>query len=238
MFRKFIRASQSNGNVDQSSNDDVDNDNDDTNLIRGLGRANTSSIIGETLRDGNSSHRLGCFPSPQCIGDRFSQPGHKFSFRTKAKEGNNQTHHHETNKIMVSTRTIGRVAIILLSLSILANGFVPRMPQSSGLRPTFGSMLSQQDNGQRAFAMAPSADIEAEVLTTMAHVTMDFGGFLNPSKNLLRYFTVLGRVFVISADYIIDHSIHTEELMIQLILMVIAIREIVVDSPTTSKLTK
>lgn len=86
--------------------------------------------------------------------------------------------------------------------------------------------------------MAPNADVEAEVLTTMAHVTMDFGGFLNPSKNLLRYFTVLGRVFVISADYISDHSIHTEELMIQIILMVIAIREIIVDSPASSKLTK
>ena len=53
---KFIRASQSNGNMDQSSNDDVDNDSDDTNLIRGLGRANTSSIIGGTRGDGNSSH--------------------------------------------------------------------------------------------------------------------------------------------------------------------------------------
>lgn len=138
---------------------------------------------------------------------------------------------------MAST-TISRVAIILLSFLILANGFVPRMSQPAGLHPTFGSILSQHDNAQQVFAMPPSADIEAEVLTTMAHVTMDFGGFLNPSKNILRYFTVLGRVFVISADYIIDHSIHTEELMIQLILMVIAIREIIVDSPTSSKLTK
>lgn len=138
----------------------------------------------------------------------------------------------------MASRTISRVAIILLSFSILANGFVPRISQPAGLRPTFGSILSQQDNAQQVFAMPPSSDIEAEVLTTMAHVTMDFGGFLNPSKNILRCFTVLGRVFVISADYILDHSIHTEELMIQLILMVIAIREIIVDSPTSSKLTK
>ena len=135
---------------------------------------------------------------------------------------------------MVSS-SISRVAIILSSLLIIANGFVPRISRPSGLHPSFESTLSQQEG---ILAMAPNADVEAEVLTTMAHVTMDFGGFLNPSKNLLRYFTVLGRVFVISADYISDHSIHTEELMIQIILMVIAIREIIVDSPASSKLTK
>ena len=135
---------------------------------------------------------------------------------------------------MVSS-LISRVAIILSSLLIIANGFVPRISRPSGLHPSFESTLSQQEG---ILAMAPNADVEAEVLTTMAHVTMDFGGFLNPSKNLLRYFTVLGRVFVISADYISDHSIHTEELMIQIILMVIAIREIIVDSPASSKLTK
>lgn len=139
---------------------------------------------------------------------------------------------------MVSS-TISRLATILLSLSIIANGFVPRISQQpAGLRPTFESTLSQRDNAQGILAMAPNTDVEAEVLTTMAHVTMDFGGFLNPSKNLLRYFTVLGRVFVISADYISDHSIHTEELMIQIILMVLAIREIVIDDPASSKLTK
>eukprot|EP00534_Pseudo-nitzschia_fraudulenta_P000403 CAMPEP_0201124030 /NCGR_PEP_ID=MMETSP0850-20130426/10119_1 /ASSEMBLY_ACC=CAM_ASM_000622 /TAXON_ID=183588 /ORGANISM="Pseudo-nitzschia fraudulenta, Strain WWA7" /LENGTH=72 /DNA_ID=CAMNT_0047391209 /DNA_START=364 /DNA_END=582 /DNA_ORIENTATION=+ len=68
----------------------------------------------------------------------------------------------------------------------------------------------------------------------MAHVTMDFSGFVSPSKHLLRYFNVIGRVFVIAADYIIDHSIHPEELAIQLILMTLAIKEIVVDNPSNS----
>ncbi len=73
----------------------------------------------------------------------------------------------------------------------------------------------------------------------MAHVTMDFGGFvLNPSKTLLRCFIVLGRICAISADYVIDHSIHPEELMIQLVLMTIAIKELVVDSPASSNQTK
>jgi hypothetical protein len=91
---------------------------------------------------------------------------------------------------------------------------------------------------QQTLAMTPSSDIEAEVLTTMAHVTMDFSGLVNPSKTLLRYSAVLGRIFVISADYIIDHSIHTEELMIQLFLIGIAVKEIIVDNPAKSNQAK
>ena len=87
--------------------------------------------------------------------------------------------------------------------------------------------------------MAPSADTEAEFLTTMAHVTMDFTGFgHNPSKTLLRYFAVLGRVLVLSADYVIDHSIHPEELAIQLFLMGIALKELVFEPRTTMVSTK
>merc|ERR1739841_393365 len=96
-----------------------------------------------------------------------------------------------------------------------------------------------RDTQQTLAMVAPSPDVEAEVLTTMAHVTMDFGGFvLNPSKTLLRCFIVLGRICAISADYVIDHSIHPEELMIQLVLMAIAIKELVVDSPASSNQTK
>ena len=79
---------------------------------------------------------------------------------------------------------------------------------------------------------AISADLEAEVLTTMAHVTMDFTGLASPSKSLLRMFTVIGRIMVISADYICDNSIHPEELVIQLFLMSVAIKDMIVDTPT------
>ncbi|OEU15677.1 hypothetical protein FRACYDRAFT_240370 [Fragilariopsis cylindrus CCMP1102] len=77
-----------------------------------------------------------------------------------------------------------------------------------------------------------SADLEAEVLTTMAHVTMDFTGLASPSKSLLRMFTVIGRIMVISADYICDNTIHPEELVIQLFLMSVAIKDMIVDTPT------
>jgi hypothetical protein len=79
-------------------------------------------------------------------------------------------------------------------------------------------------------SMIPDPDMEAEMLTTMAHFSMDFAGLVaSPSKSLLRLFAILGRICVVSADYITDHSVHPEELMIQLFFMSIAIKEMVVD---------
>ena len=145
-------------------------------------------------------------------------------------------------------RTLTRAITLFISLSIIVDrclGFAPTTIKPVDLHPTFRSMPGLQKasdslfgNTQQTLAMVPSADMEAEVLTTMAHVTMDFSGFVNPSKNLLRYSIVLGRVFAISADYIIDHSIHPEELMIQLFLMAIAIKEIIFDKAANSSQTK
>lgn len=68
--------------------------------------------------------------------------------------------------------------------------------------------------------------LEAESLTVMAHLALDFSGFvLSPSRSLFRLAAVLGRIFAISADYVVDHSIHTEELMIQLFLITMALKE-------------
>jgi len=71
--------------------------------------------------------------------------------------------------------------------------------------------------------------IEAELCTTMAHVALDFTTLVSPSRSLMRFYAVIGRVFAISADYLPDHSIHTEELMIQLFLLGLAVRELVSD---------
>mmetsp|Transcript_9016 Transcript_9016/g.22354 ORF Transcript_9016/g.22354 Transcript_9016/m.22354 type:complete len:143 (+) Transcript_9016:214-642(+) len=138
------------------------------------------------------------------------------------------------------TLTCRRMIFILFSLSIIADrcfGFLPATTTKlAGRHP---AELAIRDTQQTLAMVSPSPDVEAEVLTTMAHVTMDFGGFvLNPSKTLLRCFIVLGRICAISADYVIDHSIHPEELMIQLVLMTIAIKELVVDSPASSNQTK
>jgi hypothetical protein len=67
--------------------------------------------------------------------------------------------------------------------------------------------------------------VEAEVCSTMAHLALDFTSFLSiPSRSVLRVLSVMGRLFAISADYLPDHNIHPEELMIQVILLSIALR--------------
>eukprot|EP00537_Pseudo-nitzschia_pungens_P004313 CAMPEP_0172360520 /NCGR_PEP_ID=MMETSP1060-20121228/4523_1 /TAXON_ID=37318 /ORGANISM="Pseudo-nitzschia pungens, Strain cf. cingulata" /LENGTH=72 /DNA_ID=CAMNT_0013082531 /DNA_START=351 /DNA_END=569 /DNA_ORIENTATION=- len=72
----------------------------------------------------------------------------------------------------------------------------------------------------------------------MAHATMDFSAFFGPSERLIRLYSVVGRVFVISADYVSDNSIRPEELAIQLLLMGIAVRELIVDAPANSNQAK
>jgi hypothetical protein len=71
--------------------------------------------------------------------------------------------------------------------------------------------------------------VEAEVFTDMSHVTLDFTPSLldsSSSKALLKKTSVIGRVFVILADYIPDHSIHPEELVIQLIMLGLAVKNL------------
>ena len=99
---------------------------------------------------------------------------------------------------------------------------------------------------QSSLSMMLGPDIEAQVLTTMAHVTMDFPGMMKPKKKettptttteasaarvpsktvVLPFLLVVGRVMVIASDYILDHSIHPEELLIQLFLMSASMKDI------------
>eukprot|EP00536_Pseudo-nitzschia_multiseries_P008415 jgi/Psemu1/198051/e_gw1.213.10.1 len=128
----------------------------------------------------------------------------------------------------------------LVWLSLFTNvclGFAPMTTNSIGFRTTPHSGVVV-DSPKPTTALAVTPDMEAEVLTTMAHATMDFSGYFSPSKSLIRLFMVVGRVFVISADYVIDHSIRPEELAIQLILMGIAVKELVVDPPANSNQAK
>jgi hypothetical protein len=162
-----------------------------------------------------------------------------------------------TTKVNIINYYFVVMVVLLISLSNFDNvclGFVQKPTiKSTGLlsrsktstttsytgkdaRSTFPSTTTTTTTTTMNVATSPS-DLEAEVLTTMAHVTMDFSGLASPSKSLLRMFTVIGRIFVISADYILDNSIHPEELVIQLFLMSIAIKEMIVDTPTTTPTT-
>jgi hypothetical protein len=162
-----------------------------------------------------------------------------------------------TTKVNIINYYFVVMVVLLISLSNFDNvclGFVQKPTiKSTGLlsrsktstttsytgkdaRSTFPSTTTTTTTTTMNVATIPS-DLDEEVLTTMAHVTMDFSGLASPSKSLLRMFTVIGRIFVISADYILDNSIHPEELVIQLFLMSIAIKEMIVDTPTTTPTT-
>jgi len=78
-----------------------------------------------------------------------------------------------------------------------------------------------------ATSSASSPLVEAEVLTDMAHVALDFSGLLSPSKSMMRLYSIIGRIFALSADYLPDHAIHTEELMIQFFLICVTMGELI-----------
>jgi hypothetical protein len=69
-------------------------------------------------------------------------------------------------------------------------------------------------------------NMEAEVFTDMAHLALDFTSILKSSKTLLRMTSVIGRMLVILADYVPDHSIHPEELVFQLFMLGVAIKNL------------
>jgi hypothetical protein len=63
-------------------------------------------------------------------------------------------------------------------------------------------------------------------LTDVSHVIMDFAGFLALSKSMIRLYAVIGRILVIFADYLPDHSIRPEELAIQIFLLSVSLNEV------------
>lgn len=69
--------------------------------------------------------------------------------------------------------------------------------------------------------------VEAEVLTDMAHVALDFSGLLSPSKSMIRLYSIFGRLLALSADYLPDHVIHPEEFVIQFFLICVTMRELI-----------
>ena len=62
-------------------------------------------------------------------------------------------------------------------------------------------------------------NVEAEVLTDMSHVALDFTGFFKPSRASYLVFAVLGRLLLITADYLPDHAVSPEELAVQMFLL-------------------
>jgi hypothetical protein len=97
---------------------------------------------------------------------------------------------------------------------------------SSMLVEAFDSTL-EQDRLFTAVSALLTPDIEAEVLTDISHVVLDFSVFFSPSKPLLRLFSIVGRILDIYADYLPDHMILPEELVVQLFLLGVSMHEVV-----------
>jgi hypothetical protein len=126
------------------------------------------------------------------------------------------------NRISSLSMTDGSIASEEGIFSIAAS---PSMPSTS----SFLMAASTADPLDPSFG--------AEVLAGMAHLGLDFTSMLSPSKSLIRLFAVIGRIFAISADYLPDHSIHPEELMIQLFLMAVTMKELILEKPATPSTT-
>ena len=60
----------------------------------------------------------------------------------------------------------------------------------------------------------------------MAHIALDLTPLGSASKVLVRVSAIVGRLFVMLADYLPDHSLHPEELGIQLFLLGVALKEL------------
>jgi hypothetical protein len=151
---------------------------------------------------------------------------------------------------MNTTKRLSSTVLLLLMCSCASNAFYINTPafatrrihnsrQSLELSMIEDSLVQsfdfkilelQQDALSTTSHSLMTPEVEAEVLTDMSHVMMDFSGFLpigTPSKSMLRYFSVVvGRILVLSADYLPDHTVHPEELVVQLFLLTVSLSDI------------
>lgn len=65
--------------------------------------------------------------------------------------------------------------------------------------------------------------VEAEVLTDLAHVTLDVATLFGPSRLGIRLSSIIGRIFVMAADYVPDHTIVPEEMVFQVCMLCLAL---------------
>ncbi|KAL7483660.1 hypothetical protein ACHAW6_009306 [Cyclotella cf. meneghiniana] len=66
--------------------------------------------------------------------------------------------------------------------------------------------------------------LEAELMNDVSHVALDFTTFVSPNTAWVRLCSVLGRVLIISSDYIQDHYIPPEEALFQFFMLAISIQ--------------
>jgi hypothetical protein len=86
-----------------------------------------------------------------------------------------------------------------------------------------------QETAVSVATSAWSADplLEAEVLTDMAHLALDFATLFGPSRLVIRAAAVAGRLAAMGADYLPDQRMLPEELVFQVFMLCIAVTALV-----------
>lgn len=65
------------------------------------------------------------------------------------------------------------------------------------------------------WGLEANPSIEAEVLSDMSHVALDFLTLLNPDTLILRAASVIGRILSMTSDYVLDNKISPDDLIFQ-----------------------
>ena len=76
-------------------------------------------------------------------------------------------------------------------------------------------------------APAPTPFMLSEILTDLSHVALDLVTLWGPSAVVVRLAAVIGRIFVVIADYLPDSFINPEEVMFQSFMLVAALAGLV-----------
>lgn len=64
--------------------------------------------------------------------------------------------------------------------------------------------------------------LEAELLSDASHVALDFSTLFSPNTAMIRLFTLVGRVLLLSSDYIQDKYVSPDEWVFQLFMLVLS----------------
>lgn len=99
------------------------------------------------------------------------------------------------------------------------------IPSSIDFSPASSSsvFISGDDSLVESTLQAANQLMEAKLFTGMAHVTLDLAAFVSRGTAWLRLGAVMGRLFVLGADYLPDHSVNTDEFLFQVFMMSISL---------------
>mmetsp|Transcript_10279 Transcript_10279/g.24646 ORF Transcript_10279/g.24646 Transcript_10279/m.24646 type:complete len:163 (-) Transcript_10279:109-597(-) len=115
--------------------------------------------------------------------------------------------------------------------SILGGAFAPSLPFPES--PIFSSSsvladtMALQVNEAATTVVTP--EFESQFLGDISHLALDFSGIFRPSKSTMRLYSIGGRLLGLLADYVPDHTIHVEELLIQLFFILMTGQEMILE---------